>query len=480
MEGLLSTIDSFQCVPAVDPSNGLPDFTDFSQFGLSGDNVHIAGGVEFEIPPLPVSPDGENFHIVGGVPFEIPPLPDFDFDDMESMNNFIETVPALIEGNIVFPAFPTTTTIAAVTGASTSSEDRAQSEAVPPTSATSSSQYSLPGGSGLGISSQSSSAWDSGTTSDQRLDWGANFSADFAETVPIDAGGVKEGGKDHLSPGEFGEFSGFPITATAVATVVAPVPGGVVVWEEDFGGFSSHTAASGSGGLGSCPPLPTAAEVVGTSENSLTTAAGGFNSLGGVNSVGDNEFGEFSSKTAATKPGGNEFSVPSGDSVTTASTLTTATEGYDEFGGFSSNSAATTIAGGGFVAFTSNPVTTASTGGGSKKEFCENPATKVSGGNDDFGTFSSNPAKSGGDDFGEFGFSTNPRATTTTATTTGGGDDFGEFGGFSSSRDGQADVSFSSASIQKVSVSGQAGSVSAISNAKKIAEVRGGYAVDLC
>jgi len=112
----------------------MTDFTDFTQFGATND-VHVAGGVPFEIPPIPFSPDTENVHIAGGVPFEIPPLPDFAIDDAVGLNNFLAVAASSSGNDFTFLPSVSAVTVTSTATCMTTEEERVLSGAVPPSTA---------------------------------------------------------------------------------------------------------------------------------------------------------------------------------------------------------------------------------------------------------------------------------------------------------------------------------------------------------
>ncbi len=387
---------SFPSFPAVPGQDG-EGFADFSQFGVGSENIHIAGGFPFEIPPLPVSPDQENVHFAGGVPFDIPPLP---FDDVESMNS----LPLTISG-YAMSTFPALTTASVSTG----DEARSQATTVTPMDDTLSSKQNRTDSGMAGI--EAGLANNAGefcgfsefagvnTTLSGGDDFGGfgGFSATsvtgegFGDLPPLTTtagfseipGGAKSSASDSGAD-DFGEFGGFASNPVAATTSVSG-EGAVSKGEDDFGEF---------GGLAS---NPVAATAIGSGEAAVSEGQDDFG-----------EFGVFSSNPVAMAAGNN---TSSGVSTVTAT-------GGDDFGSFASNIGKDDDFGvfGGFTAdFTANPVTSNVARGSSVEE------------------------QPGGDDFGEFGgFASNSAATEK------GSDEFGGFSGFSGGvkEDSTGDSSF--------------------------------------
>lgn len=350
-------------------AGGVPEFQnfpDFSQFGVDGDAVHVAGGVQFEIPPLPLSPDPENFHVVGGVPFEMPPLPDFPPDEMETVTKVSDsdqTWSANFEPNHIV-------------------RRRDQSDAA-----------------------------QANVTNDSTDDFG-----EFASSSKLQVNDESSG---------FGDFSGFQaVTGTSSGGVAFGTfsNSGVMSAPQDEGaglfppppllaGDSSLTTTSAENvtkafGATSSSGLPSNSATMTTGGNGF----GGFSGNARTAATGSNSFGDFSVNSGAGALTIGESSASVGGSATAdfgafASNSVTTGES-EEFGDFSSSFVSTTAAGRGndlgkfsarteeadeFGGFSSGPVTTTVAGN-------EKYSAKT-GADDDFRGYTS---MASGDDFGQF------------------------------------------------------------------------------
>ena len=466
---------SFPAVPGQDGGQDGQDFADFAQFGVGGENVHIAGGVPFEIPPLPVSPDQENVHFAGGVPFDIPPLP---FDDVESLN----ALPQPTSGDAM-SMLPDLVTTSGLTGVEPRSE-----VSVAPVDNSLLTKQTLTGNGGI-LSLKETTLSGSNEASQS---WNADFGMAFPgpETNSSNHGNGTEGKEvsgtkkagDHNEFGGISDVTGVGAGVTSDARDFMGSSGftGAQSGGDDFGefgGFSGNQATATTEGIGSFPPLATTAGFGAFSENP-TTVGGPRNSAVDSETKGGDDFGEFggfaSNPEAVKMTGSGEVPNSKGE------------DDFGEFGGFSSNPV--TESGkkpmdefGEFGGFSSNKVAPAVESNAS--------GTPNTRGND-FGDFSTNMglpkdgetkggAETGNkeDDFGEFGgftanfSSANPVTGTTGGSsggftanfsanpitgTTGGtsleakaDDDFGEFGGFSSVTEKAGDdLGFSSVTVE--------------------------------
>ena len=389
------TFDSLQ---GVDGGNGFQEFPDFSQFGVGDDSVHVAGGVMFDIPPLPLSPDLENFHMVGGVQFEVPPLPDFSPETTLTITG----VPAVISDP--------------VSTACNSNGTKDSSVAKNPDLA--------------GIQDVSKPVEISSHFALDVLPPGQLLDAGFSQNHDTGSNGGGRGQSDALhtsndasasTSDSFGEFSSSGIAAEDTSSYGA------------FSGFQPAIAASSSGlsndiseGMASLPPPP---EVAG----GIQGVSAGLTATPSVNT------------RAAGSATGESASTTSGSGV-----------GGGDFDAFSSNPIVTTVGGGGFGDFSANPVFSAAAEGGNGDDFgafsASNTSEKMPEG-DGFGVFaiSSSDAKGDDDEFGGFSSGFTEAFSSNTAKAEGGSGGFssgagfgalastatetkgeGEFGGFSS------------------------------------------------
>lgn len=422
------SFDSLQGVPGAGGGPEVQNFPDFSQFGFDGDAVHVTGGVQFDIPPLPLSPDPENFHIVGGVSFEMPPLPDFSPDDeLEIVTTATETSAASSD----LAMTPNAKKLDALTIArSDGSSDAINQHSV-------SGQYS---GSKL---VKSSAPFLSNSTQAPHSDqnWSADFEANNFSTVrrmdQSDAtrtnmtndstGGSDEFGSSSSKPAnkEGNDFGGFQV---ATITSSADDEFG------EFGGFSSNSGVTNApkheeAGFFLPPPNVAGLDIsLETSSSESLTKAVDTNSSGGVVAVsnsatavaGGNEFGGFSGE--GTFGGFSAITVT--DSFPSSNSILAATSGGDNFGPFASSSSKTGECEEFGDLSSSFVVPVATAGGGGLEGFSSNSARTE--GADEFGGFSSGPvattaSEAGGDNFK--GFSSG------TTTTTASGNDFGSFSG---------------------------------------------------
>lgn len=465
---------SFEGGLATNGGGGLQDFADFSQFvgggaTTSGDGVHSAGGVEFEIPPLPLSPDPDNTLVVGGIPFEIPPLPDFD-EDFE-LPSILGANPNSASNNLTADLSWSANFDTVVAGDSSKVDQQPLAG------------FNYPKESSSSVSGTSSAMSEKQDGVSSKLVEGKPHSEGFGEfsgfeAPALDFHAFSESGLVGDLPtktvepavtevaGDTGGFS-FSEAAAAIATTIATST--TTATSTTGGNRLGNDATSGSNGV--------AGAVATDANNDFGAFSTAFSDSGGA---ANDEFSEFASSTAssgfgavpnaghnaipATTAGGDDFGsfsgIPGGGDALggfsggfegAAVTATMAGnggggfsgEGNDEFGAFSSVSttagelkgtALTTVAAtaddGGGSAVTTTAATAADNGGG--KKAAEEFGGFSSAGGDEFGRFASGPADEFGgfssasasreDDFG--GFSGTSAAGGGGG---GGGDDFGEF-----------------------------------------------------
>lgn len=345
---------SLQELPGLEMSDGVHDFSNFS-LGINKD-IHIAGGIPFDIPPLLGSPDNENIHMAGGMAFEIPPL-DFSFDIAENENqNVTSVIP------VTYPTSEARSTFSNLATTESSGQDsRVPLEATAHDS-----------GAGGDLSTQTAidnrigfSSHDAGLGEATTASLGGNDFGDFSVTTLTTAGGDASGGFGTFPPppSVTSGFGGF-LENSAAATLGSDAIVGTAAGGEDFGGFSSTSLAK--------PEDGSAGKFFGDFDAALlsdaviaetTTMGGDFGEFGGFSPnpvTGEDSWGEF----------GGDPSVPitKADGFGAFPTATSKDDDFGEFGGFSSNPAPGTLSG------------------------------------DEFGGFSSNLAPgTSGDDFGEFG-----------------------------------------------------------------------------
>lgn len=423
------SFNSLHGLPAI-PGGGpeFQNFPDFSQFGVDGGDVHMTGGVQFDIPPIPLSPDPENFHIVGGVPFEMPPLPEFSPDELEIMTKATETSAASDR---------------AMT-ADAKEKDSACSDS-------SSNQHSVNGqfsGSNLVQSSaffpDFEANYFSSTVQNTNVDNMTNENSggdDFGEfsnsSKPVNEGGNGFGGFEASSAdAEFGEFGVFSSNSGVIS---APKDEGVGLL------LPPPNVAEPNTGLGTAS-AESISEPVATNSSKMvfsnSAASSGGNDFGVFSEVpltttgtGSGGFGDFAAVavTDATPSSNSEFAATVGDNFGTFATGSVKTGEGEEFRDFSSSfvtltSAATTAAEvgslGGFSSSSARTEGADDFGGFSSGLVATTTSGTVSTGEDDFKGFSSNTTSSG-NDFGEFSTGRDDFKEKTS------GDDFGEFGVFS-------------------------------------------------
>ena len=288
--------------------NDTRNITEFAQFSSIGENFHVAGGVPFEIPPLPNSPLGDDIHVAGGVPFEIPPLPySLPGDDVHVGGGVSFEIPPLSDFsfdnpmedlNLVPESSKRSSNEPVMTTSGTNHENVPQSQVTVQEQKFDFSNFNP----NFKVPENESMTLFGSNVADDKATGNDNEFGEFSTGTKSkeNGGGLMTTGSEDF--GEFGGFSGNTVTTTAAG--------------DDFGGFATVATTTGGDDFGA-----------------FSGEFGGFATVSATTAIGGDEFGDFT--TVSTTAGGREFGGFSGNLAAPATTKSVPDD--NDFGEFSGN-----------------------------------------------------------------------------------------------------------------------------------------------